>query len=235
MTEPKRYKILLVEDNPANIELMNQTLKKEGFNIFSASLGEEAINMAKTHLPEIVIIDIGLPDMDGIVVCENIREIPEMHNSIIAFLTGRFEDYTQIAAFNAGADDYMIKPVSNKLLLTRVKAYVKRYDNIHAGKDKKIFTNSPVETKHFIIYPEKYSIFKNNKFFHLTKKEFDILMLLVSNKNNIISREDIYNKVWGDKSEVLMRTLDVHIRKLREKIGQDYIVTLHKFGYKFVE
>lgn len=228
------YKILLVDDEPDIIEFLSYNLRKEQFTVLTAGNGEEAINIAQSELPELIILDVMMPEMDGIETCEEIKRIPELKNSIVAFLTARGEDYSQVAGFEAGADDYITKPIKPKVLISRVKALLKRYN---PDKEVKTTPNSTetISIGDLTIDRERYIIIKAGEEMILPKKEFELLLLLVSKPEKVFTRDEIYTSVWGDNIVVGDRTIDVHIRKLREKIGQEHIRTIKGVGYKFVD
>ncbi|MCT4613900.1 MAG: response regulator transcription factor [Marinifilaceae bacterium] len=227
------YKILLVDDEEDILEFLSYNLKKEGYSVSTAENGKEALEKAKTFLPHLIILDVMMPEMDGMETCEKIRTIPSLANTGIAFLTARGEDYSQIAGFEAGADDYIQKPVKPKVFLSRVKALLKRVGN---NLDKN--TEQQFSSKKYgdiEIDKDRYLIIQNGVEFSLPRKEFELLMLLVSRPQKVFTRDEIYSSVWGEKIIVGDRTIDVHIRKLREKIGDHYIKTVKGVGYKFVE
>jgi len=220
------FKILVVDDEPDIVELVSYNLKKEGYVIFTANDGEEAIVKAKEHLPDLILMDVMMPKLDGIEACREIRIIPELSNTIVAFLTARNEDYTQIAGFESGGDDYINKPIRPRVLLSRIKALLKR--NARPEPFAKEMTFGVLR-----ISAEEMMVYKNDKPIELTKKEFYLLQLLATKSGRVFPREEIYQKVWGDEIIVGDRTIDVHIRKIREKIGDDYIKTMKGVGYKF--
>jgi two-component system alkaline phosphatase synthesis response regulator PhoP len=228
-------KILLVDDEVDILEFISYNLEKEGYKVYTAQNGAEAIRVAEKVLPDLIILDVMMPEMDGIAACEEIRRIPVLQQTIIAFLTARGEDYSQIAGFEAGADDYITKPIRPKVLVSRVKALLKR------TSAPGIQTVTVVENPHtvtvgsLVIDKERYLIVQDGKEMILPRKEFELLSLLVSKPGKVFTREEIYYSVWGDNVVVGDRTIDVHIRKLREKIGNDHIKTLKGIGYKFVE
>jgi two-component system, OmpR family, alkaline phosphatase synthesis response regulator PhoP len=225
-------RILLVDDEPDILEFIGYNLEKEGFQVLKALNGREAIEVAKRELPQIIILDVMMPEMDGMVTCEEIRKIPELKQSIIAFLTARGEDYSQIAGFEAGADDYITKPIRPKVLVSRVRALLKRYQpEKNSGPEQ---TDGVLNVGDLTIDRERYLIIKHGQEMNLPKKEFELLSLLVSKPGKVFTRDDIYDTVWGDEVIVGDRTIDVHIRKLREKIGDDQIKTIKGVGYKFV-
>ena len=220
------YKILLADDEEDIIEFLSYNLTKEGFQVFTALNGTEAIEKAKEHKPHLILMDVMMPGMDGITAVENIRKISYLDETLIVFLTARAEDYSQIAGFEAGADDYVTKPIKPKVLIKRVRALLRRAK----------ISEQPsltVEIKDLIIDPLQYTIVKAGKKMNLPKKEFDILYLLASKPNKVFRREDIFHEVWGDDVIVGDRTIDVHIRKIREKIGLTNIKTVKGVGYKF--
>ncbi|MBN2637471.1 MAG: response regulator transcription factor [Bacteroidales bacterium] len=222
------YKILLADDEEDIIEFLSYNLTKEGFQVVTAMNGSEAIEKAKEYKPHLILMDVMMPGMDGITAVENIRRISALDETLIVFLTARGEDYSQIAGFEAGADDYVTKPVKPKVLVKRVQALLRR---------SKI-SNEPsksVQIKDLIIDPMEYTIIKGENKMNLPKKEFDILYLLASKPNKVFRREDIFHDVWGDDVIVGDRTIDVHIRKIREKIGLTNIKTIKGVGYKFEE
>ena len=219
-------KILIVDDDPDIIEILRYNLSLAGYEVKAASNGKEAIKKAKIFIPEIILLDVMMPEMDGIEACRLIREIPSLNNSRIIFLSARNEDYTQLSAFDSGADDYISKPVKPKILLKKIASILKR---IHK-KENKIQLIDLGEIK---IDRNKYLVFINKNEIHLPKKEFELFFLLASKPGNVFSRYEIMNKVWGSDVIVGDRTIDVHIRKLREKIGDLYFKTVKGIGYKF--
>jgi two-component system alkaline phosphatase synthesis response regulator PhoP len=229
-------KILLVDDEVDILEFISYNLEKEGYKVYTAQNGAEAIKVAEKTLPDLIILDVMMPEMDGIAACEEIRRIPALQHTIIAFLTARGEDYSQIAGFEAGADDYITKPIRPKVLVSRVKALLKRTSIVGGTTSVTVIENSHTVTiGNLIIDKERYLILKDGEEMILPRKEFELLSLLVSKPGKVFTREEIYYSVWGDNVVVGDRTIDVHIRKLREKIGNDQIKTLKGIGYKFVE
>ena len=229
-----KFKILLVDDEIDILEFISYNLEKEGYIVYTGQNGQEAIELAEKYQPHLIILDVMMPEMDGIAACEEIRKNPALSKTIIAFLTARGEDYSQIAGFEAGADDYIAKPIRPKVLLSRVKALLKRTGEAAAPVT---FTESPgtISIGNLIIDKERYLIRINDKEMILPRKEFELLSLLVSKIGKVFTREEIYATVWGENVVVGDRTIDVHIRKLREKIGNNHIKTLKGIGYKFVE
>lgn len=228
------FKILLVDDEIDILEFISYNLEKEGFKVYTANNGTEAIKIAEKKQPHLILLDVMMPEMDGIAACEEIRRIPSLKSTLVAFLTARGEDYSQIAGFEAGADDYITKPIRPKVLISRVKALLKRFSTaapeavVPAGE-------STMTIGELVIDKERYLVRLGKEEMVLPRKEFELLSLLVSKPGKVFTREEIYFSVWGDNVVVGDRTIDVHIRKLREKIGNDHIKTLKGIGYKFVE
>lgn len=218
--------ILVVDDEEDILEILRYNLEKEGYKTIMARNGVEAVQMAKRNRPDLILLDVMLPDMDGIQTCETIRGIPELANCIIAFLTARSEDYSEIAGFNAGADDYITKPIRPKVLVSRIQSLLKRKESAR--------TSVPILTYNDIVLDkEKFLVTKGGAVISLPNKEFRILELLLSKPEHVFSREEIYSLVWGSEIIVGDRTIDVHIRKLREKLGETYIFTIKGVGYVF--
>jgi len=228
-------KILLVDDEVDILEFISYNLEKEGYKVYTAQNGAEAIKVAEKTLPDLIILDVMMPEMDGIAACEEIRRIPSLQHTMIAFLTARGEDYSQIAGFEAGADDYITKPIRPKVLISRVKALLKRTTAIGLAPAAIIDTGHTIVIGNLVIDKERYLILKDGVEMVLPRKEFELLSLLVSKPGKVFTREEIYYSVWGDNVVVGDRTIDVHIRKLREKIGNEQIKTLKGIGYKFVD
>lgn len=221
-------KILIVDDEPDIIEFLEYNLKKEGFEVYSANNGEEGLAQAERHLPDLIILDIMMPKMDGVEVCRQLRAREAFQSTIITFLTAREEDYSQIAALDTGGDDYITKPIRPRVLISRIKALLRR----RAGADADE-ASSHIVIGDLIIDLEKILVQRGDEIFELAKKEFDLLTLLASKPGKVFSREEIFNRVWGADVIVGNRTIDVHIRKLREKLGDHYIRTIKGIGYKF--
>ncbi|HET6556803.1 MAG TPA: response regulator transcription factor [Prolixibacteraceae bacterium] len=230
-----QYKILLVDDEVDILEFISYNLEKEGYKVYTAKNGADAIKVAEKTLPDLIILDVMMPEMDGIAACEELRRIPSLQHTMIAFLTARGEDYSQIAGFEAGADDYITKPVRPKVLVSRVKALLKRTSTAGTPQPTIIESGHTVAVGNLVIDKERYLIVKDGQEMILPRKEFELLSLLVSKPGKVFTREEIYFSVWGDNVVVGDRTIDVHIRKLREKIGNDFIKTLKGIGYKFVD
>lgn len=222
------YKILLVDDEPDILEFLSYNLKKEGYNVFTANNGKEAVAVAKKENPHLIILDVMMPDMDGIETCREIRDIPGLKDVMIAFLTARSEDYSQIAGFDVGADDYINKPIKPRVLISRIKALLRRGGHSDSGK-----STDKVDMGGIKIDRERYLIIKDGVEITLPKKEFELLALLASKPGKVFTRDVILDKVWGGDVVVGDRTIDVHIRKLREKLGEDFIKTVKGIGYKF--
>lgn len=222
----EKPKILLVDDEPDILEFISYNLNKEGFEVFTSNNGKDAVKIAIQEKPALIILDVMMPDLDGIETCRVIRETPELKEVLIAFLTARNEDYSQIAGFDAGADDYINKPIKPRVLVSRVKALMRRAGKMTGGDEV-------LDINGFMIDREKYLIIKDNRQYNLPKKEFELIALLASKPGKVFTREDILKSVWGDDVVVGDRTIDVHIRKLREKLGDNYIRTIKGVGYKF--
>lgn len=221
----KDIKILLVDDEQDILEIVGYNLAQEGYQIVTATNGKEAIIKAKKELPHLIIMDVMMPEMDGMEACENIRKLPELSNVIITFLTARSEDYSQVAGFDAGADDYITKPIKPKLLVSKVKALLRRLKS----EDQ---TTETLNVGGIEINREEYKIIKEGREIILPRKEFELFYLLASKPGKVFKREEILDKVWGNEVIVGGRTIDVHIRKLREKIGEDLFKTIKGVGYK---
>lgn len=221
-------KILIVDDEPDILEFLRYNLVKEGYEVITAGDGEEGVRIAEQTHPDLIILDIMMPRMDGVEVCRHLRNKPEFSNTLIAFLTAREEDYSQIAALEVGGDDYITKPIRPRVFLSRIKALLRRSDRRGPTEEGEI-----LKIGDLIIDKERVSVQKGDEEIELAKKEFELLSLLVSKPGKVYSREEIFNKVWGTDVIVGNRTIDVHIRKLREKIGEEYIKTIKGIGYKF--
>lgn len=224
----KDIKILLVDDEPDILEIVSYNLSSEGYEVFTAKNGIEGVAKAKKKKPHLIILDVMMPEMDGIETCETIRNTTGLENTIIVFLTARGEDYSQVAGFDAGADDYITKPIKPKVLVSKVKALLRRL------KDETPQAEDIVKVGNIVIDREEYKIINNGTEIVLPRKEFELLALLTSRPSKVFKREVILDKVWGNEVVVGGRTIDVHIRKLREKIGDDHFKTVKGVGYKFV-
>ena len=223
----KDIKILLVDDEQDILEIIGYNLSQEGYQIVTASNGKEAISKAKKELPQLIIMDVMMPEMDGMEACENIRKIPELQDTIITFLTARSEDYSQVAGFDAGADDYIAKPIKPKVLVSKVQALLRRFKGVEGTTSTTTLTLGTIE-----INREEYKIIKEGEEIILPRKEFELFYLLATKPGKVFTREEILDKVWGNEVVVGGRTIDVHIRKLREKIGDSFFKTIKGVGYK---
>lgn len=222
-----KAKILLVDDEPDILEIVEYNLKNEGYKVYTASSGIEGVSLTKEVKPDLILLDVMMPEMDGIEACDQIRKIPSLEHTIIAFLTARGEDYSQVAGFEAGADDYITKPVKPKVLTSRLKALLRRRPT--AGQK----VPERMNLGDLTIDPERYHIELAGNVLDLPRKEFELLSLLASKPGRVFLREEIMDRIWGTSVIVGGRTIDVHIRKLREKIGDDRIKTVKGVGYKF--
>ncbi len=220
--------ILLVDDELDILEIIEYNLTAQGYNVVTALNGVQAIKKAKKHKPKLVILDVMMPEMDGIEACEKLRLIPELSETVITFLTARGEDYSQVAGFEAGADDYITKPIKPKVLTSKVKSLLRRFKEQEQAQQI-------LKLGNLTINREEYKIFVGTQEMVLPRKEFELLSLLASKPGKVFKREDILDRVWGNDVVVGGRTIDVHIRKLREKIGEQKFKTIKGVGYKFVE
>ncbi|MCL4145250.1 UNVERIFIED_CONTAM: hypothetical protein GTU68_045174 [Idotea baltica] len=221
-----KHKILVADDEPDILEFLQYNLQKEGFIVLTANNGADAIEIAERENPDLILLDIMMPELDGIEACRELRTRKQFAKTVIAFLTARSEDYSQIAGFDAGGDDYITKPIRPRVLISRVKALLRRKDN--DASTANVFTYGVL-----MIDTENISVKKNDISINLAKKEYEVLVLLASKPAKVFTRQEIFNQVWGTDLIVGERTIDVHIRKIREKIGNDYIKTLKGIGYKF--
>lgn len=220
--------ILLADDEPDIIEIIRYNLASEGYRIVTAENGKEALELAKKERPQLIILDVMMPQMDGIETCNQLRKLPELNETVITFLTARGEDYSQMAGFDAGADDYITKPIKPKVLTSKVKALLRRFRESDKNKDI-------IEVGGMVIDKGEYKVKKEGHEILLPRKEFELLFLLASQPGRVYNREEIMERIWGNDVVVGGRTIDVHIRKLREKIGDDRFKTVKGVGYKFVE
>jgi len=216
---------LLVDDEPDILEFVGYNIRKEGYILYTSSNGKEAITIAKEVVPHLIILDVMMPEMDGIETCKEIKRFPELKNTIITFLSARGEDFTQIAGLEAGGDDYITKPIKPRVLMSRINALLRRSNS---KQPNKIFTIGDIT-----IDNEKYLILKSGTKIILPKKEFELLSLLISKPNKVFTREEIFSQIWGNDIIVGDRTIDVHVRKIREKLGDDRIKTVKGVGYKY--
>ena len=224
--EKTNIKILVVDDEPDILEFIEYNLKREGYQVFLGSNGQEAIEKAKQVKPDLILLDVMMPVVDGIEACKSLRELPEFKTTFIVFLTARSEEYSEIAGFNAGADDYIAKPIKPRVLLSRINAILRRKD-----KDKK--EELKLVVGDLVIDRESFMVYRGDTKIQLAKKEFELLFLLATKPGKVFTRENILEKIWGDDVLVIDRTIDVHIRKVREKLGDQYISTVKGVGYKF--
>ena len=224
----QKPRCLLVDDEPDILEIVGYNLSQEGYTIFTASNGKEAIAKAQKELPDLIIMDVMMPEMDGMEACENIRRIPALNHVIITFLTARSEEYSEIAGFNVGADDYIAKPIKPRALTSRINAILRR--NVHSEEAE---VENKVEIGDLVIDREAFLVFRKGEKIVLAKKEFELLYLLASKPGKVYTRDVILKNIWEDSVVVTNRTIDVHIRKLREKLGDNYVSTVKGVGYKF--
>lgn len=226
MSDKPKVKVLVVDDEPDIVDLLTYNLKKEGYEVESAEDGIKAVKIASKFVPDVILLDIMMPNQDGVETCRQMREIPDLKNSFIIFLTARSEEYSEVAAFDVGADDYITKPIKPRALMSRIAALFRR-----ESKKEQEFTQ--IKIKDLIIDRTSYTIDQRGTIITLPKKEFELLYFLAKNPNIVFSRDDLLQNIWGADVFVLARTVDVHIRKVREKIGEDYITTVKGVGYKF--
>ncbi len=222
-----KQKILIVDDEPDILELIEYNLKKENYQVFTANNGEEGVSTAKKVLPDLIILDIMMPKMDGIEACRILRSMPEFKHTFLVFLTARSEEYSEIAGFNVGADDYIAKPIKPRALVSRINAILRRTSQTEE------VVNNKLEVSDLVIDREAYLVFRAGKKIVLAKKEFELLYLLASKPGKVYTRDVILKSIWEDSVVVTNRTIDVHIRKLREKLGENYVTTVKGVGYKF--
>ena len=220
-----KIKILIVDDEPDIIEILKFNLENEGYKVFSAENGKEALKLADLHLPNLIILDLMMPIMDGIEVCEHLRKDKKFNNTLIMFLSARGEDYSQVAAFESGADDYVTKPIKPRILNSKVKALLRRFKNDFG---------QILSYQNIVIDSEKYTVEVDGKTINLPRKEFELLFLLAGKPGKVFKREKIMESVWGSDVIVGDRTIDVHVRKLREKVGENLLKTIKGVGYQFI-
>jgi len=220
-------KVLLIEDEKDIVEILTYNLEKEGYTVASAFDGEEGYEKAKSFMPDLILLDIMMPNMDGMELCQKLRSQPEFDQVLIAFLTARGESFTQVSALDMGGDDFITKPVKPNVLLSRVRALLRRRKGTEESRSTQVFGALTIDHESFVIMLD-------NKNIPIAKKEFELLALLCSKPGKVFKREEIMRKVWGNEVIVGDRTIDVHVRKLREKIGSEYIKTMKGVGYKFL-
>lgn len=226
MGDKKKIKVLVVDDEPDIVEILTYNLEKEGYQVASANDGIKAVKTAAKFKPEVILLDIMMPRQDGVETCRQLREMEELRNTYILFLTARSEEYSEVAAFEVGADDYINKPIKPRALISRISALFRR-------ESKKSQDLTQIRIKDLVIDRTSYTIDKNGKTIVLPKKEFELLYFLAKNPNMVLTRDELLQNIWGADVYVLARTVDVHIRKVREKIGEAYITTVKGVGYKF--
>ncbi|EAZ81098.2 response regulator transcription factor [Algoriphagus machipongonensis] len=226
MGDKRKIKVLVVDDEPDIVEILKYNLQKEGYEVSTAEDGVKAVKVASKFHPDVILLDIMMPGQDGVETCLQIRQIPELKNAFIIFLTARMEEYSEVAAFDVGADDYITKPIKPRALMSRIAALFRR-------ELKKEQEQVQIKIKDLTIDRGSYTIDKSGKTITLPKKEFELLYFLAKNPNMVFSRDELLQNIWGADVFVLARTVDVHIRKVREKIGDDYITTVKGVGYKF--
>jgi two-component system alkaline phosphatase synthesis response regulator PhoP len=226
MSSNQKQKVLVVDDEEDIIEILTYNLEKEGYEVSSASDGIKAVKKAAAFKPDVILLDIMMPNQDGVETCRQLRENPDLKNTFIIFLTARSEEYSEVAAFDVGADDYIHKPIKPRALVSRIAALFRRETKKEADTDK-------INIKDLIIDRTSFTLLKNGELMVLPKKEFELLHFLAKNPNRVFSRDELLKNIWGTDVFVLARTVDVHIRKVREKIGEDYIFTVKGVGYKF--
>jgi two-component system alkaline phosphatase synthesis response regulator PhoP len=224
----RKHKVLIVDDEPDIVELLQYNLEKEGYEVQTASSGKKALSVAKNFIPDLILMDIMMPEMDGVETCRQLRERPEMANTYIIFLTARSEEYSEIAAFDVGADDFLTKPIRPRALMSRINALFRREVQKTSPEEHDV-----IRIGEFAIDKTSYTLMKGEEQITLPKKEFELLYFLASNPYKVFSRDDLLHHIWGADVYVLARTVDVHIRRVREKIGEDYITTVKGVGYKF--
>lgn len=224
-----KQKILVVDDESDIVELISYNLTKEGYQVFTASNGKEGVRIAKEVYPDLIILDVMMPEMDGIEACRIMRSLPEFKQTFMVFLTARSEEYSEIAGFHVGADDYIAKPIKPRALMSRINAILRR----NAGEAIDEHVVDKLEISDLVIDRDSFLVFRGQERHVLAKKEFELLYLLASKPNKVFTREQILKAIWEDSVVVTNRTIDVHIRKLREKIGEGYVATVKGVGYKF--
>ena len=228
MGNKQMHKVLVVDDEEPILELLKYNLEKNGYEVKTAQDGARAVDIARKFIPDLVLLDIMMPKMDGVETCRLLRDLPELQKMFVVFLTARSEEYSEVAAFDIGADDYITKPIKPRALMSRISALFRR-------DSKKSSPSSIITIGDLTIDRTSYTISVKGKEINLPKKEFELLYFLAQNPNKVFSREDLLQNIWGSDVYVLARTVDVHIRKVREKIGEDYITTVKGVGYKFTQ
>ena len=225
---PKVAKILVVDDEPDILEIISYNLRKEGYEVKTAENGLEAVASAKEFLPDMILLDVMMPKMDGMEACKQIRAVPSLKHSFILFLTAREEEFVEVLSFQAGADDFLTKPIKPRALISRIEAVFRR-----SKEDAKLEQTKQIKLGNLVIDRESYQVTQDGKVVVLARKEFELLFLLASRPGKVFTRDQILETIWGTDVVVINRTIDVHIRKLREKLGDAYITTIKGVGYKF--
>jgi two-component system alkaline phosphatase synthesis response regulator PhoP len=231
MNTTKKNRVLIVDDEADILEMLKYNLEKEGYDVKTAPDGKKALTVAKSFLPELILMDIMMPVMDGVEACRQLRTLPEMLNTYIIFLTARTEEYSEVAAFDVGADDYLTKPIKPRALMSRINGLFRREAQRAATTED---GGEVLTINEFVIDRTSYTLTKEGKEIALPKKEFELLFFLAQNPNKVYNRDELLQNIWGSDVYVLARTVDVHIRRVREKIGDNYIRTVKGVGYKFV-
>jgi two-component system alkaline phosphatase synthesis response regulator PhoP len=226
MGKKPAYKVLVVDDEEAILELLKYNLEKEGYEVKIAANGQIGVDAAKKFRPDVVLLDIMMPVMDGVEACRQLRAMPELINTFIVFLTARSEEYSEVAAFDVGADDYITKPIKPRALMSRIQALLRR-------ESKGAVKSGVITSGDLVIDRSSYTVRLKGREINLPKKEFELLFFLAQHPNKVFNRDELLQNIWGSDVYVLARTVDVHIRKVREKIGDDYIATVKGVGYKF--
>lgn len=226
MGSKQNYKILVVDDEPDILEILQYNLEKEGYTVRVAGNGKKGVEEAKSFLPDLILLDIMMPDQDGVETCRQIRGLSELQNVYVIFLTARAEEYSEIAAFDVGADDYIVKPIKPRALMSRISALFRRETGKKNGSSKVTIGDLMIDRTSYTVNVKEQQVI-------LPKKEFELLYFLAQNPDKVFSRDDLLQNIWGSDVYVLARTVDVHIRKVREKIGDGYITTIKGVGYKF--
>jgi two-component system alkaline phosphatase synthesis response regulator PhoP len=227
MSQRPAPRILIVDDEPDILELLQYNLAKEGYDVKTAPDGIKAVAEAKEFLPNLILLDIMMPYQDGVETCRQLRQIPQLQNAYILFLTARAEEYSEVAAFEVGADDFIIKPIKPRALLSRIQALFRRNATAQVAESTKTYVQD------IVIDRESYTVSKSGTVINFPKKEFELLAFLSAHPNKVFTRDDLLHNIWGTDVYVLARTVDVHVRKVREKIGDGYITTVKGVGYKF--
>jgi two-component system alkaline phosphatase synthesis response regulator PhoP len=225
---PKVAKILVVDDEPDILEIISYNLRKEGYEVKTAENGLEAVASAKEFLPDMILLDVMMPKMDGMEACKQIRAVPSLKHSFILFLTAREEEFVEVLSFQAGADDFLTKPIKPRALISRIEAVFRR-----SKEDAKLEQTKQIKLGNLVIDRESYQVTQDGTVVVLARKEFELLFLLASRPGKVFTRDQILESIWGTDVVVINRTIDVHIRKLREKLGDAYITTIKGVGYKF--